>query len=29
MRAVVAGLADLESDREVTLVTAKIQLDLK
>ena len=29
MRAVVAGLADLESDREVTLVTAKAQLGLK
>lgn len=29
MRAVVAGLADLESGREVTLATAKARLGLK
>ena len=29
MRAVVGGLADLESGREVTLVTAKARLGLK
>lgn len=29
MRAVVAGLADLDSGREVTLVTAKARLGLK